>query len=66
MLIARSLMAAFVLAVSTLIGVVGAILALLPPALRGGPEGRRVPTIGRPRPVIEPPGSEPAEQALPR
>ncbi len=65
-LIARSFVAAFALTLSTLVGVAAAFLALLPAALSGGPEGRRVATIGRSRPAPEPEGSEPAEQALPR
>jgi hypothetical protein len=48
-------------------GAVAAFVALFPPSLRGGPAGRRVPTIRRPREVAaEPQPSSPAEQALPR
>jgi hypothetical protein len=65
-LLGRSVAAAFVLAVSTVVGFAAAVLALLPAALRSGPEGRRVATIGRPPPVSEPERPEPAEHALPR
>ncbi len=65
-LFARSFVAAFALALSTLVGVAAAFLALLPPALSWGPEGRRVASIARSRPAPESEGSEPAEQALPR
>jgi len=66
-LVVRSLLAALALALSTIAGVALAVLALLPAALRRGPIGRRVASIGRTRvESAERAAARRAEQALPR
>jgi len=66
-LVIRSLFATLALALSTIVGVVLAVLALAPAALRRGPIGRRVASIGRSRAGSETrAAARRAEQALPR
>ncbi len=65
-LVARSLVAALALALYTVAGVILAFLALAPAAFRRGPVGRRVTSIGRPRPDQRSQAARSAEQALPR
>jgi hypothetical protein len=74
-LVARSLTGAVALGFSTAVGLVAAFAALVPPALEGGPEGRRPAPAGRARPhglaSAQPPPPErtlppPPEAALPR
>ena len=69
-LLVRSVFAALALALSTIVGVLLAVLALAPAALRRGPIGRRVAAIGRTRSAAGPKSAaraaRRAEQALPR
>lgn len=63
---ARSLIATLALALSTIVGVALAVLALLPAAFRRGPVGRRVASIGRTRVESAQAAARRADQALPR